>query len=82
MVAELMKDPASVQFRSVKLHRVGEIRFVCGEVNAKNSYGGYVGYAFLQTLSSPVSPELVQQQEALDRETRVTASATTPARIP
>lgn len=39
-VSRDMKDPASVQFRDVKATDAA----VCGEVNAKNSYGAYVGF--------------------------------------
>ena len=39
-----MKDPASAQFRNVRLRPYGSGQVVCGEVNAKNSYGGYVGF--------------------------------------
>ena len=35
-----LKDPDSAKFRSVKV----KWDTVCGEVNAKNSYGGYAGY--------------------------------------
>lgn len=41
-----MKDPSSIQLRNVKV-RVDPDRTlarVCGEFNAKNSFGGYVGY--------------------------------------
>lgn len=40
-----MKDPESTNFKGVKqiTNLQGE-KFVCGEVNSKNSYGGYVGY--------------------------------------
>jgi hypothetical protein len=34
-------DPASVQYRDVKEFSEG---VVCGEINAKNGLGGYVGY--------------------------------------
>jgi hypothetical protein len=37
-VKEILKDPASAQFRDVKLNSMGD---VCGQFNAKNSYGGY-----------------------------------------
>ena len=57
-VANLLKDPESAQFRNVKLVEYkGRPRFtngavvspkegyvVCGEINGKNSYGGYVGF--------------------------------------
>ncbi|MDC5446163.1 hypothetical protein ACT4Y9_18345 [Acinetobacter baumannii] len=36
IVSEQLKDPESAEFRNVK--------GVCGEVNAKNSYGGYTGF--------------------------------------
>lgn len=35
-----LKDPDSAKFRNVKV----KWDTVCGEVNAKNSFGGYVGY--------------------------------------
>ena len=36
------KDPISTQFQKMKLvHNNTEL---CGEINAKNSYGGYVGF--------------------------------------
>lgn len=44
-LSNLMKDPGSVQFRNVGAVRdeTGAIT-VCGEINAKNSFGGYVGF--------------------------------------
>ena len=36
-----LKDPASAQFRNVHISEKG---FACGEINAKNSYGGYNGF--------------------------------------
>jgi hypothetical protein len=41
VVADRMKDPRSVQFRNVA---TGSLGHVCGELNAKNSYGAYVGF--------------------------------------
>lgn len=35
-----LKDPESATFRNVEQYPTG----VCGEVNARNSMGGYVGY--------------------------------------
>lgn len=40
-ILETLKDPDSAKFRDVKLYKSGA---VCGSYNAKNSYGGYVGY--------------------------------------
>lgn len=44
-IAVKMKDPESVQFSNVVLADSKNGPVVCGWVNAKNSYGGYVGYA-------------------------------------
>ena len=41
-VKERLKDPESAQFRKFRKVSDGEI---CGEVNAKNSYGGYTGFS-------------------------------------
>lgn len=43
-VAEQLKDPASAQFRKIRLQKGPSGDFVCGEVNGKNSYGAYAGY--------------------------------------
>lgn len=38
-----LKDPESAQFRNVQFYS-GLAPVTCGEVNAKNSFGGYSGY--------------------------------------
>jgi len=47
-IVNSLKDPGSANFREIKIFQVEHIdgidTFVCGEVNAKNSYGGYVGF--------------------------------------
>lgn len=43
-LAETLKDPSSAQFRNVRLTPYKDGNVICGEVNAKNSYGGYVGF--------------------------------------
>lgn len=47
-VANSLKDPESARFRGVKV----KWENVCGEVNAKNSYGGYVGYRRFYAIDS------------------------------
>src|SRR3989442_542272 len=50
VAARDFKDPDTVKFRDVTFHphyeKTGELVFVvlCGEVNAKNSYGAYTGF--------------------------------------
>lgn len=41
-IRDSMKDPESARFRRVVVSPKG--RAVCGEVNAKNEMGGYVGF--------------------------------------
>jgi hypothetical protein len=46
VLAHSLKDPTSVQFRDVYVAQrsVAGQPALCGEVNGKNSYGGYVGF--------------------------------------
>lgn len=43
-VVAVLKDGDSAKFRNVRLRPHLQGAVVCGEVNAKNSYGGYVGF--------------------------------------
>lgn len=43
-VRRLMKDPDSVKFQNLRIAYYDGGKVVCGEVNAKNSYGADVGY--------------------------------------
>ncbi|MFA9275059.1 MAG: hypothetical protein ACEQSE_09325 [Candidatus Aquirickettsiella gammari] len=47
-IVSMLVDPMSAQFRNEK--RIGE-NILCGEVNAKNQMGGYIGFKkFIRTL--------------------------------
>lgn len=50
-VREQMKDPESARFRNMKVYDIT----VCGEVNAKNSYGGYNGFKRFFALGGTVA---------------------------
>lgn len=58
-VGKKLKDPASAHFQGLFLSeeqresegKMVSIYYVCGEVNAKNGYGGYVGYRRFASLS-------------------------------
>ncbi|MGR6534027.1 hypothetical protein [Brevundimonas sp. RM1] len=44
-VRNTLRDPGSAEFRRIKVVRSdGQPRVVCGEVNSKNAFGGYVGF--------------------------------------
>lgn len=47
IVGQLLKDPDSLKLRNVRLHPSEEAGswHLCGEYNAKNSSGGYVGFS-------------------------------------
>jgi len=63
-VRESLKDASSAKFRNVKFHKDSGI--VCGEVNAKNSYGGYSGYQYFISIGGnpimDVHPELYNKK--------------------
>lgn len=44
VVADSLRDPSSAQFRNVRVVPFGQGSVICGEVNGKNAYGGYVGF--------------------------------------
>lgn len=43
-VTTQLKDPSSVQFRSERIIEIHGEKVLCGEMNAKNALGGYVGF--------------------------------------
>lgn len=44
-VRELLRDGRTAEFRNVDVKRTeNDVRYTCGEVNAKNAFGGYGGY--------------------------------------
>lgn len=45
-IADSLKDPESLRLKDVVVRSLGDSnnRFICGQYNAKNSYGGYVGF--------------------------------------
>lgn len=44
VIADSLRDPSSAQFRNVRMVPYKDGRVICGEVNGKNAYGGYVGF--------------------------------------
>lgn len=54
-VQERLKDPGSAMFRNVTFNPT--TGSVCGEVNARNSYGGYTGYSYFWLRIVDGSPE-------------------------
>ncbi len=43
-VRQTLKDAKSAEFQNVSVSRSAGMPVICGEVNAKNSFGGYNGY--------------------------------------
>lgn len=76
-VADLLKDPDSAKFRNVRfvMHEGGAL--ICGEVNGKNAYGGYVGYK--QFLSDSQESEIYDSDSIDERyTTKVFFKCTSP----
>lgn len=58
-VKQFLKDPDAAQFRNVRyVEFKSEGRLVCGEYNAKNSYGAFVGYQLF--IGSPEAVSTIQ----------------------
>jgi hypothetical protein len=66
-VREQLKDPSSAQFGPTSFFKdtTGEM-FACGSVNAKNSYGGYVGstpfYASVSLINGVYTAGIIMQR--------------------
>ena len=57
-----MRDPQSVRFRNLFFHRgVGGAPMVCGEVNARNGFGGYSGYQRFFASGDLIGPITAEQ---------------------
>lgn len=73
-VVRTMKDPDSAQFRDVRWRRASGdlLATVCGEVNARNALGGYVGFTrFVAGITTSLQTEVVVDPAnfiAVDRE--------------
>ncbi|MDD9321958.1 hypothetical protein M0O54_17895 [Acinetobacter lactucae] len=57
-ILSTLKDPDSAQFQNIKGY--------CGEVNSKNSYGGYVGFKRYVSIDGGV---LMEDSEGVEPET-------------
>lgn len=62
IVASELRDPESAQFRNISKTKKNEfgVVTVCGEVNGKNAYGGYVGYQ--RFVNSPPSNRVYMEK--------------------
>lgn len=58
-----LKDPHSAEFRNVYFHRGRDgAPVTCGEINSKNSFGGYSGF---QRFLSAGTPDLTVMEEQM-----------------
>lgn len=68
LMRQRLKDPYSAEFRNVFVSRSSGSPVVCGQVNAKNSFGGYAGYkrfisagSVMQVMESDMAPGEMDQ---------------------
>jgi hypothetical protein len=83
-VASQLIDPSSAQFRNVRMVTTGEGKAtLCGEVNGRNRYGGYVGFtpfsydtgtrkAFLVSSDDPIVRDFEVKMHAISCERSAT----------
>ena len=71
----ILRDPSSAQVR--KLRRTSDSKYgVCGEVNSKNGFGGYVGFApFAGVLTSAAAEIQIFDREVVEQMPEATAAA-------
>lgn len=64
-VKQQLNDPSSAEFRNEKVYHDVRGLVVCGEVNAKNRFGGYTGYKpyVVDALNSVPSANLSAESE-------------------
>lgn len=41
---KILREPNSAEYRNVRAHRLNDTFLFCGEVNARNGFGGYTGF--------------------------------------
>ncbi|MFN4092192.1 MAG: hypothetical protein ACK4FG_04785 [Brevundimonas sp.] len=64
-VRNKMRDPGSVRFRNSRFHIFGDgTPMVCGEVNAKNGFGGATGYQRFIASGESFGPVLEEMMSA------------------
>ena len=69
-VRQSLKDPDSAEFSDVQVKGVVSddlaVAVVCGQVNAKNSFGGYVGYRRFYFLNSSGTSDIASGDATKD----------------
>ena len=62
-----LKDPDSAQFRGIRFHQGKDgVPMACGEVNSKNSFGGYGGFQKFVSAGSVELTFLAEQMESTE----------------
>ncbi len=53
-VSPHLKDPSSARYRNITYRTRNGLPVLCGEVNARNSFGGYTGFEFFIAIGNVV----------------------------
>jgi hypothetical protein len=53
-VSPHLKDPASAHYRNITYRTRNSLPVLCGEVNARNSFGGYTGFEYFVAMGNLV----------------------------
>lgn len=65
-IQAVLKDPSSADFRNVRFYSGGGIPVTCGEVNAKNGFGGYTGFERFVAAGSQIAVTESMVTDSLD----------------
>lgn len=60
-VLSKLRDPDSTQFRDLRLVRNETQAYLCGQVNSRNSFGGYTGFQWF--FASPISQVVMEESD-------------------
>jgi hypothetical protein len=70
VISAKLKDPDSAKFRNVFISNLTYEPTVCGEINAKNSYGAYGGYEifYVSNDGAKIGPHISEWEAFCERD--------------
>lgn len=70
LITDKLRDPVAAQYRRVRTVVGSRDRAICGEVNVKNGYGGYVGFEPFAIAQHPDGKTSTYNPHSVEREMR------------
>ena len=63
-IGSMLRDPDSARFQDVTFRKRHGLPVTCGEVNARNGFGGYAGFVRFFSLGAPQTTAFENQTPA------------------